>query len=244
VKESGVMYPRACFCRRSSPIALAAFKPDSKRGRGRWKGEVAAFQLARALDIDNVPRSIEERFSFDELVRAAADDEKAKALLEGEVITDGGAVTGAYIPWIDDYAVLPLENDKAGRGWLKKDGALPDEKKDLARAISTMIVFDYVTGNWDRWSGANIATSKGKLLYVDNDGAFFESPPKDFLARNKRTLEGVDRFSRSFVAKLRGLGDEQIAKTLELLSKKAIDGVLARRKEALAIVDTKELFFD
>src|SRR4030095_4604252 len=97
---------------------------------------------------------------------------------------------GMYTEWIDDYAVLPLEKDTAiWKAWLKKDGAIPDEKKELAAAISTMIVFDFITGNWDRWSGGNVATSKGKVLYVDNDAAFFHPVPKDGQARHHRLLE-------------------------------------------------------
>jgi hypothetical protein len=115
----------------------------------------------------------------------------------------------------------------------------------LAEQTSTLVLFDYVTGNWDRFSGANVGFDKERrmLLFVDNDGAFFETPPKDGLARNKRHLEGVDRFSKSIVIRLRTVPDEEIAKSIDVLSKKAIEGVLARRKEALSIVENKELFF-
>lgn len=226
-----------------------AFKPRSKKGSSRYNGEIAAFRLGNLLRIDNVPKAYPSSFNRGELTAAA--DEKAAKLIADEV-SPGDVVHGALIPWIADYAVLPLENDKEWRGWLKKDGAIPDDKKDVAAAISTMIVFDYVTGNWDRWSGANVATSggregrPGKVLFVDNDAAFFETPPKDALARNKRYLESVDRFSKTFIERLRAVTDEEIARAIDVLSEehqKAIDGVLARRKEALAIVEKKELFF-
>ena len=43
-----------------------------------------------------------------------------------------------------------------------------------------MIVFDYLTANWDRWSGGNVAedSANGKLLFVDNDGAFYDPPAR------------------------------------------------------------------
>lgn len=220
-----------------------AWKPDSRIGRGRYKGEIAAYRLAKLFGLDNVPPALPLDISKEELARAVANDEKGKQLFDEQVVADGAVVHGMFTEWIDDYAVLPLENEKDWRGWLKKDGVIPDDKKDLARAISTMIVFDYITGNWDRWSGANVATSKGKVLYVDNDGAFFETPPKDGLARAKRYLAEVDRFSKSFFTQLIFVKDDELARAIDIVSKKAIDGVLARRKEAMEMIDTKELFF-
>lgn len=222
----------------------AVFKPHSKRGPGRYKGEIAAYGLARALGLDAVPRAFATTFAHAELVTAAKDDEKAAKLLADDVIVEEGRVKGALTMWIDDYEVLPLEKEplfSQVRGWLKKGSTIPPEKLELARATSTLIVFDYLTGNWDRWSGANVAMSEGRVLYVDNDGAFFENPPKDGLARNERMLKATDRFSRSFVEKLRSLSDEDLSAPLDVLSKKAIDGVRARRREALAILEHKEL---
>jgi hypothetical protein len=220
------------------------WKPDSRIGRGRYKNEIAAYRLATLLGIDNVPPSLPLDIGKEELARATAGDEKAKELFDTQVVFDGNVVHGMFTEWIDDYAVLPLENDKTWREWLKKDAAIPDDKKALARAISTLILFDYVTGNWDRWSGANVAISRGKVLYVDNDAAFFHPLPKDGADRNKRLLAGVDRFSKSFVERLRAVSDEEIAKAIDLVSKNAVDDVLARRKEALAVVERKDLFFD
>jgi hypothetical protein len=221
------------------------WKPDSRVGRGRYRGEIAAYRLATLLGIDNVPRAEPLDFMKEELELATKNDEKAKELFETQIVFDGNVAHGMFTEWIDDYAVLPLENDKSWKGWLKKDGVIPDDKKDLAAAISTMIVFDYITGNWDRWSGANIATSKGKVLYVDNDAAFFFPLPKDGEERNKRLLEGVDRFSKRFVEKLRQVDDIEISHTLDVFSSIPVRlGVLARRREAVAAIEKKELFFD
>jgi hypothetical protein len=143
--------------------------------------------------------------------------------------------------------VLALESNAQWRKWLELDAEIPGDKMQLARGASTLVLFDYLTANWDRWSGANIATSKalgGRMLYVDNDAAFFEDPPAAGLARNERYLDGVQRLSRSFVERLRSVTEDEIAKAIDILSKKAIDGVLARRREALAKVAKKKLFFD
>lgn len=224
------------------------FKPRSKKGHERYKGEIAAFRLGLALGIDAVPKAYQQSFGRDQIDGAIA-DEKTKKLIADEVVDEpsGGVVAGALMPWIDDYTVLPLEKEplfSQWRGWLKKDATIPDDKKELAREVSTLVLFDFLTANWDRWSGGNVATSKGKMLYVDNDGAFFENPPKDALARNKRYLEGVDRFSKSVVEALRDLTEDGIRERMRAaLSEKALEGLFARRKEALAVVERKELYF-
>ncbi len=217
------------------------FKPHSRRGPGRYKGEIAAYRLARALGLDAVPPAFAATFSHAELAAAAATDEKATQLLDGEVLAESGMVKGALIPWIDDYEVLPLEKEpmfSEVRGWLKKGAAIPADKIDLARATSTLIAFDYVTGNWDRWSGANVATSKSRILYVDNDGAFFEAPPKDALTRNQRLLDATDRFSRSLVERLATAPVEAIGAEAQL-SPRAIAGARERLAALRALVARK-----
>ena len=85
--------------------------------------------------------------------------------------------------------------------------SVPDDQRALAGTVSTLVAFDYVTGNWDRWSGGNVAQdgATGNVLYVDNDGAFYESPPADALAHQLALLQRVRRFSKSFVDALRAL---------------------------------------
>ena len=69
-------------------------------------------------------------------------------------------VEGAAIYWIPDMHELGLDTkDGAARWarWLGQDGELPSREKYKAQAadVSTMVCFDYLIGNWDRFSGAN-----------------------------------------------------------------------------------------
>jgi hypothetical protein len=56
------------------------WKPDSRIGRGRYRGEIAAYRLAVLLGIDNVPPAVPLDIARDELARAASGDAKAKEL--------------------------------------------------------------------------------------------------------------------------------------------------------------------
>lgn len=219
-----------------------AFKPRSKKGASRYKGEIAAYALAKELGVPNVPPAYARSFEASALRAAASRDDAAAKLFAEQVVLEGGRVRGAAIPWIDELEFIPFEKDPwwtKWRGWLKKGAPIPDDQKDLARQASVLVCFDYVTGNWDRWSGANVGFDKEKkqLLFVDNDGAFFDSPPKDGLERNKRLLRETERFSRRFVTALREAKDRDLSTVVE--SAPARDGVRARMREVLEDVDAK-----
>ena len=230
----------------------AVFKPASRRGPLRYKGEIAARRLAVALGLANVPRAFFRTMDARALGAAAGVGNAATAeLFTKEAIVTGNVVKGALMPWIDGLGFVELEREPLAaewKAWLKQGGVIPDDQRTRAREISTLVAFDFVTGNWDRWSGGNVGLDKasGMLLYIDNDGAFFEVPPADALQKNKRLLLGVDRFSRSFVERLRALDEAALTAALgeesagvPLLSPKALAGVVQRRKELLAILDAK-----
>lgn len=243
--------------------AKAVFKPASRRGPLRYKGEIAAYRLAGALGLVNVPPAFPRTFDRAELIGAlGGDTSPGGELLTGEALGGDGKSRGSLVGWIDKLEFLALEAEplrSRWHGWLTKGQAIPDAPfeadagtpfatRELAAQTSTLVAFDYLTGNWDRWSGANIGIDRSKalLLFVDNDGAFFETPPKDALARNTRVLESVDRFSRSFVEHVRRLDESTLAAAIgdetpgaPLLSKKVLQSVLERRKELLRVIDAK-----
>lgn len=226
----------------------AVFKPASRRGPLRYKGEIAAYRLGGALGIPNVPRAFFRALDARALGAAAAGNVAAAELFTKEAIVSGAVVKGALIPWIDGLGFVELERDATWKTWLTRDAAIPSDQRARAQEISTLVCFDFLTGNWDRWSGGNVGLDKanGRLLFIDNDGAFFEAPPADALQKNKRLLAGVDRFSRSFVDRLRALDDEALDRVIgeespgvRLLSAKALQGLKRRRRDLLAVIDAK-----
>jgi len=225
----------------------AVFKPRSRLPLGdrRYKGEIAAYRLARALGLDEVPRAVPRSFH-------AASLRGAEGFAQEALVDPDGRVRGALMPWIDQYRVLPLESD-AWRAkwepWLTDPRArIPDDQRPLAAEISTMIAFDYVTANWDRWSGGNVAKNgaTGKVLFVDNDGAFYEFPPQAALTRQLALLRRMARFSRGFVRALRGLDERKLhdvfgeeSPGVPLLPGPVVAAADARRRTVLALVDAR-----
>jgi hypothetical protein len=223
----------------------AAFKPRSRRGKDRYKGEVAAYRLARALGLSNVPRAIPRTFELKRLKEAFAATPAAVELLDKEAVADpDGTLRGALIPWIPKLEFVPLENAEwraRWQAWLKT-GAMSESDRSLAAQISTMIVFDWLTANWDRWSGANIGIDRATntLLYVDNDGAFFDPVPPKLLGEQLALLKKVERFSPRFIGALDKLDPPALAAAMgdespgvPLLSEPVLHAIDERRRIAL-----------
>ena len=231
----------------------AAYKPRSRRGKTRYRGEVAAYRLGRALGIPNVPPAIVRSFSVDEL-RAALGDPSSGAgkLFADEIVPDEhGEVRGALIPWIVGLTFPSLEAEPKRtewRAWLGGPNVVPEDERDFAAQISDLLIFDYLTGNWDRWSGGNIGADESgqKLLFIDNDGAFFDPPPPEPLAKQRALVREDARFSKGFIRALRAL-DPEVAKAAmgedapgePLLAPKVLAGLEERRKEVLGLVDAR-----
>jgi hypothetical protein len=148
--------------------------------------------------------------------------------------------------------VLPLEERAWRARWepwvLDEHAAVPEDQLARARAISTMIAFDYLMANWDRWSGGNVAedSATGKVLFVDNDGAFYDPPEAAALKSQWALVARLARFSRRFVAALRALDRTKLAGAIgdelpgaPLLAPRVLDGVDARRLAVLGVVDAR-----
>jgi hypothetical protein len=204
-----------------------------------------------ALGLPNVPRAVLRTYDAAKL-RGALAPSGAGELFDREVIVTDGAAKGALIPWVEALEFVPLEAEpwrSRWRSWLRKGAAIPDDQKKLAAEISTMLVFDYVTANFDRWSGGNVGRDKstGTLLFIDNDGAFYEAPHEAPLKRQFELLRSVQRFSRSFVKSLGSLGPDELRRAIgeetpgvPLLSQNVLRMTDERRKQALAEIGEDE----
>jgi hypothetical protein len=235
--------------------AVGAFKPRSKRPLGdrRYRGEIAAYRLATALGLSRVPRAVPRSFDATALRDACTTAPGSAEQFDREALVDAdGTIRGAFIDWIDDYHALPLE-DAAWRArwdpWVFDPAArIAAADRPLASAISTLIAFDYLTANWDRWSGGNVARAGAAvdILYVDNDGAFYERPPPESLERQLALLRGVVRFSRRFVDALRALDRPKLVEAFgeerpgePLLGDAVVAAVEERRRTILQVVDDR-----
>jgi hypothetical protein len=226
--------------------AELAFKPESRRGKARYRGEIAAYRLAKALGLTNVLPAVPR--AFDVKALEAVLEPASREVLRSEAVVTSGKVRGAAIVWLQKLEFIPLEGASwrnRWKGWLGS-AELPDDQRELAAQIATLIVFDMLGGNWDRWSGGNVAIDRptNTLLFVDNDGAFFDPVPPEPLAAQQKQLEKTERFSRALVDALRKMTPVSLADALgedlpgtPLLGARVVSGIDERRRVVLTHVD-------
>lgn len=230
----------------------SAFKPRTRTHPRGWMAEIAAYRIARALGMDNVPPVIgrsmpravmQQRFDSEH-------PEDWEPIRETILWDAPGVARGAAIYWIPRMRSSDLASAaglERAAPWLAQSGEVPPDRSSVARDLSTLLAFDYLIGNWDRFSGGNVSTdATGTRLFVrDHNVAFIEPLQGDRYARVRAGLERVQRFSRGFVERLRALDEAALRAALAedpegrerpLLDDAQIGGVLARRRALLSYV--------
>jgi hypothetical protein len=110
-----------------------------------------------------------------------------------------------------------------------------------------MLAFDYLIGNWDRMSGANVqGDHEGKRVFVrDHNLAFYEPLPRPQHERVLGHLRKVERFSKSLVIALKALDREALTRALsepgdpagfQALNERQVAAVLDRRLALLSYI--------
>ncbi len=115
--------------------------------------------------------------------------------------------------------------------------------RDVLHQISDMILIDYLTNNWDRFSGAvnnygaNCHIQPGGLIAIDNGAAF----PPWHAPRVVRRLHMVETFSRTLVTNLRLIDIEELLVRLfpnpTHEERKSLDRFRERYADAMKYID-------
>ena len=228
----------------------AVFKPILKGDR-RALREVAAFRVAEMLHIDQVPPSTLRQVKFGRLVSLLGKrwPEKSNHLKETEALEHDQKMLGAMISWVDDIDKMnsaEICTRKNVRSWLELERPLNAQTR-LAREASNMVMFDFLIGNWDRFSGGNFFVSRNRdhLILLDHNSAFapLSTTQRD---RMERFLTSIERFSKSLTHRLRKLTKSEINEHLAkepwhgrvpLLKEHDVTELLARRDSLIRHID-------
>lgn len=249
----------------------AAFKAATHDRPNAALAEIGAAAVARCLGIDTVPAAVGRSVPLD-LIRRRVEGVTGAEWLEiaGRLLTSKSQrVPGAFIYWIPDLQEIGLSRDRGlprAREWLRIGGALPDDERSLARSVSVMLGYDYIIGNFDRWSGSNAKGNADKSsVYVrDHDLALPGNIGEPLHKRLAEHMTMAERVSRGLYAYAQGLDRECIEREVALaqdqgegaerfaLTLRMIAGVLDRRDGFLSHVqalvaqhgDQAVLFFD
>lgn len=173
----------------------AAVKPNQLRIT-RYQAEVAAYKLGRALGLGVVPPSCVRTFSK-EALQANMPKDLRERMDQELVVDDKGNVKTAVIQWVPGLRNIKLEQADWWRPLLKHGEPIPSGKHKRVAEISTLLLFDYLLLNFDRWSGGNTTEADGEMVYIDQGAGFGPDKKHGHSRLMLKTLKWSERFPRN-----------------------------------------------
>jgi hypothetical protein len=221
----------------------AAWKPAQTNLQSIPRKEVAAYRLNRLLGLHAVPPAAPRAVSREELfAHLHSDSVVALPRIKAEtVFGPNGQTIGTasyWIPVIKNSGFDTPEGRRLTQTWLTQGFEIAPDNMSMAAQVSTLIVFDFLTANPDRYSGGNMKMSEdGKqLFFMDNTMSFFVDG--DGYEKNRIVLFRTQRFSRKLydaldlvtVPNLSGALAEELGTPYEILTPAEIAAVVSRRQ--------------
>jgi hypothetical protein len=234
--------------------ARAAFKPMQIHLQSDPRHEIAAYRVDRLLGIGHVPPAKSAAFAIEDLIAAAdpANRGATASRIEQEGIPRDGKLCGELSWWIPEIKRVRIggryvdepDGEALWAGYLQAGAVIPAELRPMLAQLASVIVFDVVIDNFDRWSGNNTQGSPddGILYFMDNTLAFSQYTIGHTV--NLARLYRIQVFPRGLIGRLRRLTAEAVTAALAhddvlgpLLSETEIRAVMSRRDHLVEYVD-------
>mgnify|MGYP007071000231 FL=1 len=224
----------------------AAFKPLQTNPQTVPRKEIAAYWLNRLLGLNNVPPAAARTLNRADLLgKLLPESVPSLPRLTKEIIFDEeGFTRGEVSYWIPVVVNANLDHaDKIEEWtrWLTIGNDIPPEKMGLLAQLSSLLVFDFLENNADRFSGGNMLQSPDRqtLYYMDNTFGFQVEPRGHEKCR--AALRRSQKFSRRLLEALRRFDGHALRTALErdpgVLTDEEIASVVARRDVVLGYID-------
>lgn len=208
----------------------------------KHRSEIATYRLSRLLFMDSVPPAALAKLSSDYLHKLLIKHDMLEQadLFKKEVFRSEDIIDGALIFYVEGAQEFQLSFATLKSIGDTKSTTSPAQI-ERARQLSDMLFLDFLTNNYDRFSGGNILQKGDRLLLIDNGAAFGPERPWK-RAWRYQTLRYLQRLRRSTWEALMALTKEDLATCLgEFLSTKEQQALLERRTELLMHIETLKL---
>lgn len=232
----------------------AAFKPEQTNPQSTPRFEVAAYRMNLLLGLNAVqpatPRALPRRTLYGKMM---AKSHYIIPRLDAEMLSVDGMVRGVLSWWIPVIHRARVQGEQIDtdlgiylwKHFLDVGAEIPESEYELVRQISTMVLFDYIINNPDRWTGANARVSEDRKILYFMDNAMSFGLKYNGHRRPRIYLKRSQKFSRALVVALRSLSEEGIDEAMNrdvgpfsyILSKQEIKAVMQRREFALEYID-------
>ena len=223
----------------------AAFKPTQVHPHSIPRKEIAAYRINRLLGLNAVPPATARTVHREEIMSHLPPDALAMARkIERDTKYDEEGFTrgelSVWIPVIVDSHLDSAHGKHEWHKWLHQGLHIPQAHASLMAQLSSMLLFDMLTDNADRFSGGNLQLSQDRetLFWMDNTFGFQVDPRGHW--RCRIALMRSQRFSRSMVAAMRKLDLNTLRAAMgddAVLTEPEMKALIARRDLALKYVD-------
>ncbi|MEZ4392873.1 MAG: hypothetical protein R3A48_17440 [Polyangiales bacterium] len=147
-----------------------SFQPEQRNLESFWRREIASYHLARLLGIQHrVPPTIGKRVPLSAFGRLGRNTNL--------IVDREGMVYGSASVWMPVLHGAQMHEAPARRewsGWMNPANPVPEDRRERARQVSEVLVFDYLAANYDRWNCCNITVDENNdLVFRDNDAGWF-----------------------------------------------------------------------
>lgn len=235
----------------------AAFKPQQIHLQSEPRREIAAYRIDRLLGIGHVAPAKPAKFTVAELVAAA--DPALRTVTTERIRTETRAKDGevrGFVAWwipeirdarVGEHNVDSPEGLALWTSYLKVGAKVPAKERAMVEQLASLVIFDVVIDNADRWSGSNVKCSPDRetLYFMDNTLSFsLFTKGHD---NNLRPLYRMQVFPRALVGRLRAMTLEALQAVLDLgddpagmgplLTEAELAAVMARREHVIGYID-------
>jgi hypothetical protein len=236
--------------------ARAAFKPEQINLQSEPRRELAAYRIDRLLGIGHVQPAKAIKFALADVIAAADPDYRTytSRRITEEAVARGTELRGVASWWIPEirdakFDRLLVDSAEGMQVWASRlQAGLPidPEEQPMLAQLATLVLFDVIIDNADRWSGWNTkaSTDLRTLYFMDNTLSFSKfSHGHD---NNLKPLYRIQVFPRALVGKIRAMTLEAVTATLAaddgaglgpLLEPEEIRAIIARRDNVISYID-------
>lgn len=189
---------------------IVGFRALARDRPNLFRNDLAGYALARLLGIEARVPPVAWRTVPMALLDVLPDDNLGQVAHVHPEMAYGSVIF--WMPVLRPADVVNGPLALVWQSWLSQHHPLAEDTPPRAEELSTLLVFDALQGNTDRWHTGNLQTDeRSVVVYRDNNEAWRSGGSTEPLRR----LLVCERFSRALIEAVRRVGPDELSRALE-----------------------------